>query len=458
MFVDSHAHLQMPQYKDDLDAVMDRAIKESVEAIMLVGSNEEDSRNGVLLSEKHDFLYASVGVHPHDVKSATQETYKNIAALVKEHKVHAYGEIGLDFFKNYSKKEDQIEHFIHQLDLADELALPLIVHIRDAYDESYDILSKKKDKLKKRGVIHCFASDTMNAKRFIDLGFYISFSGAITYKNSVAQVDALKNISCDDILIETDAPYLSPIPYRGERNEPSYVKEVAKFIANIYGLSVDDVGRVTSRNFYELFDVKKSIKNAEIVYKIRNSLYINMTNRCSNNCSFCMRETSYTVQGYNLKLSNEPTVDEVIKLIGDPSRYDEVVFCGYGEPLIRIDEVIAIAKYIKSKGGKVRINTNGQGNLIHKKNILNSLKGLVDEISISLNAENESKYDEFCHSIFGESAYNEVKKFVILAKNVIPKITVSVVDMPGINVSACRVIAEKELGVNFRVRKFNFVG
>jgi TatD DNase family protein len=458
MFVDSHAHLQMPQYKDDLADVLERAKKEDISGIMLVGSNEEDSRAGIKLAEKHDFLYASVGIHPHDVKSATKATYENLKEMVKNHEVHAYGEIGLDFFKNYSKRELQLEHFTGQIDIADELSLPLIVHIRDAYDECYKILAQKKDKIKKGGVIHCFSSDYEHAKKFIDLGFYISFSGTITYKNSYVQVEALKKISTENILIETDAPYLSPIPYRGMRNEPSYVKEVAKFIAGIKGLSIEDIARITKRNFCGLFNIDTSLGKAETVYRIRNSLYINLTNRCTNNCTFCAREKSYVVKGHNLKLDDEPSVDDVIKLIGDPSNYDEIVFCGYGEPLIRLDEVIAISKYVKSKGGKVRINTNGQGNLIHKKNVLDSLKGLVDAISVSLNAEDKEKYDYFCHSIFGENAYNEIRSFIIKAREAVPSVTVSVIEMPGIDVSACERIAKEELGVDFRLRKLNVVG
>jgi TatD DNase family protein len=458
MFIDSHAHLQMPHYKDDLEDVLRRSQKEGVEGIMLVGSNEEDSLAGIQLAEKHDFLYAGIGIHPHDVKKVNEKTYENLKEMVSKYKVYAYGEIGLDFFKNYSRKELQIEHFNAQIDVADELGLPLIVHIRDAYDECYNIFVDKKDKLKKGGVIHCFSSDFEHAKKFIDLGFLISFSGAITYKNSFEQVNALKNVTTENILIETDCPYLAPAPYRGKRNEPSYIKEIAAFVADVKGLSIEDIARVTSRNFYELFGIERAYDKNEFVYKIRNSLYINLTNRCTNDCTFCARGKSYMVKGHNLKLEKEPSADDVIKLIGDPSEYDEIVFCGYGEPLLRLDEVMTISKYVKEKGGRIRINTNGQANLIHKKNILESLKGLVDAISVSLNAENKEKYNEICHSIFGKDTYNEIKDFTIKAKKVIPKVSVSVVDMPGVDVSACEQVAKQELEVDFKVRKLNVVG
>ncbi len=458
MFVDSHAHLQLPHFKDDLEQAISRAKDAEIEAIMLVGSDEADSLAGVLLAAGHDFMYASVGIHPHDVKNADDNTYNNIKKMVRDHTVHAYGEIGLDFFKNYSPRDTQIEHFERQLDIADELSLPLIIHIRDAYDDSYNILNQKKDKLRNGGVIHCFSSDYKNAAKFIDLGFHISFSGTITYKKSTELVETARKISINDTLIETDAPYLSPVPYRGKRNEPAYVKEVAKFIAEINGLSVEDVGRITSRNFYDLFRIESPMNDTKITYKIRNSLYINMTNRCTNSCTFCARENSYVVKGHNLLLGSEPTVEQIISLIGDPTEHDEVVFCGYGEPLIRLDAVIAVARYVKERGGKVRVNTNGQANMIHKKNILESLRGLVDAISVSLNSDKSEQYNEICHSIFGTGSYNEVKSFILQAKDVIPDVTASIVELPGVDVAACRKIAEEELGVNFKVRKFNVVG
>jgi TatD DNase family protein len=193
---------------------------------------------------------------------------------------------------------------------------------------------------------------------------------------------------------------------------------------------------------------------SSITYTIGNNLYINLTNRCTNKCGFCIR---YKTQLFNAKndlwLKDEPSAKEVIASIKDPKNYDEIVFCGYGEPLIRLGEVKEIAKWVKENGGRVRIDTNGHGNLIHKRNILPELKGLVDSISISLNAENSATYDMLCHPDFGEASFNAIIDFAKGAKEYIPSVELSVVGMPGVDIKAAQKIAE-EIGAAFRVRTY----
>ncbi len=191
-----------------------------------------------------------------------------------------------------------------------------------------------------------------------------------------------------------------------------------------------------------------------ITYTIGNSLYLNITNRCTNKCDFCIRDKTRLFNNqHELWLKKEPTAKEVIDAIGDPKKYDEVVFCGYGEPLIRLDAVKEISKWIKENGGKVRINTNGHGNLIHKKNILPELKGLVDEISISLDAENKGTYERICHPDFGEASFDAIIDFAREAKRNVQDVELTVVDIPEIDKKAAKKIAD-ELGVSFRVRTY----
>ncbi len=196
-----------------------------------------------------------------------------------------------------------------------------------------------------------------------------------------------------------------------------------------------------------------------ITYELGNSLYVNITNRCSNACSFCVRQKHDGVNGKdNLWLDREPTVDEIKADFDtrDIDKYDAVVFCGYGEPMIRWDAVMEVAKWLKGKNPqtKIRINTNGQANLINKRDITPELEGLIDTVSISLNAENAEKYQELCISEFGETAYDGLLEFAALAKNYVPEVVLSVVDiMSDDEIEACRKIAEK-CGVSFRVRAF----
>lgn len=196
-------------------------------------------------------------------------------------------------------------------------------------------------------------------------------------------------------------------------------------------------------------------KKATITYKINHSLYINITNRCTNNCVFCIRHTKEGV-GYDLWLSEEPNLQDILDAVGDPSKYEEVVFCGYGEPLIRLELVVASAKKLKSLGAKkIRVNTNGQANLIHKRNVVPEMAGAVDIISISINAQNAATYGKLSMPIkfSADEAYSAILEFTRECKKHIPAVILSVVEWPGVDIKACNKIAG-ELNVDFRVRKF----
>ena len=260
----------------------------------------------------------------------------------------------------------------------------------------------------------------------------------------------------DYLLIETDAPYLTPEPFRGKRNEPSFLVHTAKAVAELRGVSLEDISRITTLNAKRLFRIGQLPQKGEITYQIRDSLYLNITNRCTNKCSFCIRFHSDYVKGHNLRLSEEPDEEELKDAIGDPSQYKEVVFCGYGEPLLRLDLVKNVAAWIKQHNGRVRINTNGHGNLIHGRNILPELKGIVDSISISLDAHDEETYNRICRPAF-KNAFRGVIEFIREAKKYIPDVQITVVTLEGVDIEKCRKIAE-DLGVGFRVRKLDVVG
>jgi TatD DNase family protein len=204
--------------------------------------------------------------------------------------------------------------------------------------------------------------------------------------------------------------------------------------------------------------VGKEVPKGKIVYPIRNSLYLNLTNRCSNRCTFCWKNASFVVKGHDLELSREPDDRELLQAIGDPKRYDEVVFCGFGEPLLRLDLVKTVAAELKKKGAKIRIDTDGQANLVYGRNILPELKGLVDAVSVSLNAENAQKYHRLCRSPFGEKGFEGVLEFLREAKKFIPEVTATALTMPGVDLEACRRLAEEGLGVKFRPRAYDEVG
>ncbi len=447
----------MDQFCDEKDEIIKRAEASGIEKIITIGTTLESCRSAIKLAEDYQSLFAAVGVHPHDASDVDSHTLEEIKTLAKHPKVVAIGETGLDYYYLNSPKEAQKKTFRAFISLAQELNLPLILHVRDAWKDALTIL-REEELPAKGGVTHCFSGSYEEAKSYMDLGFYISYTGVITFPNANSLREAAKKIPIERTLIETDSPYLAPVPKRGKRNEPSYVRYVAEKIAEIKGLSLQDVGRITTLNAKNLFNLPGADVTTQIAYPIRNSLYLNITNRCTLTCKFCAKFKDYSVKGHYLKLAHEPSLDDVFNAMGDYKDFNEVVFCGYGEPLLRLDLVKDIAKILKKKGVRVRINTDGLANLVYERDVTAELKGLVDSISVSLNAPDSEAYEKNCKSKFGKDAYRAVKEFIITAKAHIPDVTATVVALPGLDVEACRSVVEKELGVTFRVREYNEVG
>ncbi len=453
MLTDTHCHLDASAFDPDRDDVISRARDAGTGVLITVGSGLESSETAVKLAGRYDMVYAAVGVHPHDAKEFTPDTAERIRELSAQEKVVAIGETGLDYHYDHSPRDVQRRVFESHISLALELGLPVIVHSREAEADTLSILSASGVS---RGVMHCFSGDLDMAEKVMAMGLYISFAGTVTFKNAERLREAAASIPDEYLLIETDAPYLSPVPLRGRRNEPSFLLHTAGKLAELRGVETEDIARITTLNAGRLFGTGGYSPEGKIAYKIRDSLYLNITNRCTNACSFCIRFHSDYVKGHNLRLDREPGLAELKEEIGDPSLYREVVFCGYGEPLLRLDLVKALAGWIKENGGRVRINTNGHGNLIHGRNILPELDGLVDSISISLDAQDEETYRALCRP-FIEGAYRGVVDFVREAVKYVPDVTVTVVDAPGVDVGRCREIA-RELGAGFRLRRYNVVG
>ena len=252
--IDSHCHLNLSAFNDDVGAVIQRAHAAGVEKMIVIGTEMADSIRALELAHQYPGIYATVGIHPHDSKNATEAGYGRLKALASDTKVVAYGEIGLDYYRNHSPKPVQRHEFARQLSLAGELGLPVIIHDRDAHQEVYDIIRSEEGYLN-GGVIHCFSADYVWAKRFVDLGFAISLPGTITFPKSHIQKEVAEKLNLDDLLIETDAPFLAPIPHRGKRNEPAYVGYVAEAIAKLRKLDPAEVATATSANSKRVFNL-----------------------------------------------------------------------------------------------------------------------------------------------------------------------------------------------------------
>lgn len=459
-FIDTHAHLTFPEYDKDRKDVLKRAWDAGLEAIVTIGAGRglEGNKDAVEFAEKNKNVYATVGIHPHDAESVNiDQVVSELKKLAKSKKVVAVGEIGLDYYKNKSSVEAQRRCFYRLVSLAHDLGLPISIHDRDAHKDILYILRECQDKLN-GGIFHCFSGDADMAMEVVRMGFYVAIPGVVTFKKSDVLKKVVSEVPLERIVLETDCPFLSPEPYRGKRNEPAYLVHTAEEIAKITRLSIADIARITTLNAQRALNLPGLIPTGKIAYAIRKSLYLNLTNRCNLGCKFCpKRSGNFEVKGHNLKLTKEPDIEDIFRAIGGLRGYDEVVFCGFGEPTLRLELLKVIAKKVKESGVRVRIDTDGLMNLVYERDVLPELKGLVDSVSVSMNAHDPKTYNEICPSKFGDKAFYAMISFLEKAKNYIPDVSATVVGMPGINVEACKKLAAG-MGVLFRLRKYQDLG
>ena len=264
MYIDSHAHLEFPEFDEDRTAMLERAWKAGVRRILAIGSGTgpHDLEIAVRFAEQYDWVHATVGIHPHEAHRAESAHYEALAQLCRRKEVLAVGEIGLDYYYEELSRPIQKKVLIRQLDLAAEEKLPVIFHCRDkvssceAWDDLREIVLKAGRSTEKGGILHCFTGTWEDAKMFLDAGFYVSFAGNVTFKKSDDLRAVARQIPLDRLLIETDSPFLSPVPFRGKRNEPARVKEVARVLAEVKGITKEEMARHTSENFLQLFGLE----------------------------------------------------------------------------------------------------------------------------------------------------------------------------------------------------------
>lgn len=274
--IDSHCHIDGESFDDDRDEVVRRATNAGVAAMLNVGTGDphsDDFRRAVSVAEKYENVFASVGVHPHDAKLYDDRAEEHLIELARSEKVIAWGEIGLDYYYDHSPRDVQREVFRRQIRVAKTLDLPVIIHSRDADDETVEILTEefsrngdipvrnleeadRNVRVPLRGIMHCFGGTPAMAEALMPLGFLISFAGNVTFKKAENLRDAARVVPLDRLLVETDCPFLTPIPFRGKRNEPAYVEHTARFLAELYGVSYETLAKQTTQNFLDFFGLK----------------------------------------------------------------------------------------------------------------------------------------------------------------------------------------------------------
>lgn len=254
MLIDSHAHLDDKKFDCDREDVIRRAIGEGVTRIINIGADMESSERSVALAAAHEEIYAAVGVHPHDAAKMKPGDTETLAAWGEHPKVAAIGEIGLDYYYDLSPRETQKEMFIRQLDLARQLHLPVVIHNRDAHADTMAILKREGKGLE--GVVHCFSGSMEMARELVKLGWHLGVDGPVTFKNAAKLPEIVASVPLEFLLVETDSPYLTPAPHRGKRNEPAYVKLVARRVAHLRGMDEDEFAVATAQNALRLFRIK----------------------------------------------------------------------------------------------------------------------------------------------------------------------------------------------------------
>lgn len=254
--IDSHCHLDSQDFNADREAVLTRALEAGVEKMVAIGSGDgpPDLEVAVRLADTHACLLATVGVHPHDASKATEETYRRLAELLTHPKVIALGEIGLDYHYDHSPRATQRTVFVEQMRIAQDAKKPIVIHTREAWEDTFELLERHWKPVGLPGIMHCFSGSPGEAQRSLDLGFYLSFGGIVTFPKALDIQAAAQMAPSDRLLIETDAPFLAPAPRRGKRNEPAFVVETARKLAELRGTTVNEIARITTVNFSRLFN------------------------------------------------------------------------------------------------------------------------------------------------------------------------------------------------------------
>jgi TatD DNase family protein len=257
--IDSHCHIDFPQFAEDRDAMLERARAAGVTMLVAIGTGPGPEKLDAAMpfAERHNWIYTTVGIHPHEAKEVTEAHLDELARLAKHPKVIAWGEIGLDYFYDHSPRDVQARVFRQQMELAKAAKKPIVIHCRDAWPDCMKILEEEWAPSGLGGILHCFSSTLEDAKRGVDIGFQVSFAGNSTFPKAQNLRDIANTLPLENILIETDAPYLAPVPYRGKRNEPAYIAEVAKMLGSVRNLSAEEAAARTSENFRRFFGLAR---------------------------------------------------------------------------------------------------------------------------------------------------------------------------------------------------------
>ncbi|HOX46293.1 MAG TPA: TatD family hydrolase [Myxococcota bacterium] len=476
--IDSHAHLDFESFQADLPAVLERAWEAGLTHIVAIGAGQgsEGAHQAVALAARDERLSATAGVHPHDAalglawgedagapvpaalraawEARAETCLERMHSLALHPQVVAIGEVGLDHHYDHAPRELQRELFRRFVRLARRVGKPLVIHVREAEAEAAGILEEE-GAAEVGGVIHCFGGQPALERAGLALGFFFGLTGILTFPRAHELQRTAATLPLERLLLETDSPYLAPVPHRGRRCEPALVVETARALARLRALPLEEVVQRTAENTRRLFRLDGRARlDGRVAYRLGDGLYLNLTNRCTLACRFCLKRGGASLGDIPLGLRREPAPDEVraaveAELARGPVA--EVVFCGLGEPLLRLEAVRELGRWLRGRGLRVRVNTDGLASLVHGRDVVPELLGSADALSVSLNAPDATSHARLCPSVYGPAAFPAVCAFIRRAAELLPEVTASVVRCTGVDLEASAALA-RSLGARFRVR------
>lgn len=406
-----------------------------VDTFVVPGIDEETSRRAVSLCRSERSVFCSVGIHPADSREGPIDS---IARLAFEPGVRAIGETGLDAVKPGPPMKTQISMFEKHIELAGKLALPLVVHSRGAEREVLEVLPEP------AGfpvVLHCYTGGVHEALDAARRGFFVSFAGALTWRRNSSLREVAASLPHSRVLAETDSPFMSPEGMRGARNEPLNVRSVVKALSGAWGVPMADCSAVLYANAMEAFRLGPRT-TASLYYVLGRRVYVNLTGRCDNDCSFCIRNCADGIGGYLLRQEEDQPVERFLDALPllRPADFEELVFCGFGEPTMRPGALESLASLARGLGWKTRLNTNGHAAGRLGEDRLRAMLGLFDAVSVSLNAPDEGAYEAICRPA-AEGAWRDMLRFIRLVKGSGATLRLSAVRGSGADIGRVRDLA-----------------
>jgi TatD DNase family protein len=418
-----------------------------VTAFIVPGISRNSSLEAASLSEIHDNVFASAGIHPNEAAGCSPASMKGIAEILLRPRVVAVGETGLDRYHDRIPVQQQIELFKAHIRLAEAFGSALIVHSRSAEREVLDILGSGTSV---PVILHCYTGTEEFAREAVEKGYFIGFAGPVTYRKNGYLRDLAGGLPAESVLIETDAPYLSPEPLRGRRNEPSNVRFIADVISGVWNLDIEATCGLLYQNSLRAFQLGPH-RRTDLIYRLYGNTYMNITGKCNNRCRFCIREKADGVGGYYLKHNGEPEEKRLVSILENISTDigEELVFCGYGEPTLRPSLLNRLAGIASRSGFKVRLNTNGTCPAWLSPDEVLDMLGSIDSVSISINAPGRDEYNGLCRPS-DERAWENIFRFIDLAR-IVASVRLTAVRYPGVDMESVRKLA-RDLGLPFRER------